>query len=105
MSSDFVFIIPSYNNKDWYEYNITSIAKQKYDNWRVIYIDDSSTDNTLELVKDYVQKLGLIKKFTYLQNPKKMGPAASRYQGYMNTNDDEICCMLDGMTGCTEIVF
>jgi glycosyltransferase involved in cell wall biosynthesis len=96
MGFNFVFIIPSYNNKDWYEYNIKSIAKQKYDNWRVIYIDDHSTDNTLKLVKDYVKNLGLTKKFTYLQNPKKIGPAGSRYQGYMNTNDDEICCMLDG---------
>jgi glycosyltransferase involved in cell wall biosynthesis len=47
----FVFIIPSYNNSDWYEYNIKSIAKQHYDNWRAIYIDDASTDGTLKLLK------------------------------------------------------
>jgi glycosyltransferase involved in cell wall biosynthesis len=92
----FVFIIPSYNNSDWYEYNIKSIAKQHYDNWRAIYIDDASTDGTLKLVRDYTKSLDLTQKFTYIQNPKKLGPAGSRYQGYIHTYDDEICCMLDG---------
>jgi len=92
----FVFIIPSYNNVDWYIYNIKSIVKQQYDNWRAIYIDDASTDGTLKLVRDYVKSLDLTQKFTYIQNPKKLGPAGSRYQGYIQIFDDEICCMLDG---------
>jgi glycosyltransferase involved in cell wall biosynthesis len=92
----FVFIIPSYNNVDWYIYNIKSIAKQHYDNWRAIYIDDASTDGTLKLVRDYVKSLDLTQKFTYIQNPKKLGPAGSRYQGYIQAFDNEICCMLDG---------
>ena len=94
--NDFVFIIPSYNNSDWYQYNIKSISKQKYNNWRAIYIDDASTDNTLKLVQDYVEHLGLSKKFTYIQNPKNLGPAGSRYQAYTQTKSNEICCMLDG---------
>jgi len=92
----FVFIIPSYNNADWYQYNIKSIRKQEYDNWRAIYIDDASTDDTLKLARGYVKSLDLTKKFTYIQNPKKLGPAGSRYQGYVHTFDDEVCCMLDG---------
>jgi len=92
----FVFIIPSHNNADWYQYNIESIAKQKCNNWRAIYVDDASTDNTLNLVRKYVSELGLTKKFTYIQNPKKLGPAGSRYQAYTQTKDNEICCMLDG---------
>lgn len=96
LTHNFVFIIPSYNNADWYQYNIKSIAKQKYNNWRAIYVDDNSTDNTLNLVRKYVKELGLTSKFTYIQNPRQLGPAGSRYQAYIKTFDDEICCMLDG---------
>lgn len=96
MSFDFVFIIPSYNNADWYQYNIKSISNQNLTNWRAIYVDDASTDCTLELVQKYVDHLGLSKKFNYIQNPRQLGPAGSRYQAYRQTNDNEICCMLDG---------
>jgi glycosyltransferase involved in cell wall biosynthesis len=96
MSSDFVFIIPSYNNADWYQHNIKSISKQDLTNWRAIYVDDASTDNTLKLVQEYVYRLGLSDKFTYIKNSRKLGPAGSRYQAYSQTDDNEICCMLDG---------
>tara|TARA_B100002019_G_scaffold287225_1_gene298889 strand:- start:1378 stop:2139 length:762 start_codon:yes stop_codon:yes gene_type:complete len=96
MNFNFVFIIPSYNNQDWYKYNIKSIHKQSYNNWRAIYIDDNSTDNTLELVKKYNKELNISSKFTYIKNSRKLGPAGSRYQGYSKTHDKEICCLLDG---------
>lgn len=96
MSFEFVFIIPSHNNADWYEYNIKSINNQNLTNWRVIYVDDASTDNTLKLVQKYVDHLRISEKFTYIQNPRQLGPAGSRYQAYRQTNDNEICCMLDG---------
>lgn len=96
MNFNFVFIIPSYNNKDWYKNNIKSISKQVYNNWRAIYVDDHSTDHTLDLVRQYVKEIGLSKKFTYIRNTGKLGPAGSRYQAYTRTFDHEICCMLDG---------
>lgn len=43
----FVFIIPSFNNLDWYRTNIFSVISQTYYNWHIIYIDDNSTDRTL----------------------------------------------------------
>ena len=50
---NFVFIIPSYNNEKYYKKNLDSVINQTYKNWRIIYIDDASTDNTFELVKKY----------------------------------------------------
>ena len=41
-----VVIIPSYNNVRWVEKNLMSVFEQKYENFRVIYIDDCSTDGT-----------------------------------------------------------
>ena len=39
----FVIVVPSYNNSSWVEKNLRSIFEQKYDNYRVVYINDAST--------------------------------------------------------------
>ena len=49
-----VIIIPSFNNRQWYERNLTSVVAQEYDKFRVIYIDDCSSDGTGELVNDFI---------------------------------------------------
>lgn len=92
----FVFIVPAYNAKEWYTNNLNSITSQIYDEWRIIYIDDYSQDNTTQLVKDFALKNNIESKINIITNPSNIGPAGSRYLGYQETNDDEICCMLDG---------
>lgn len=92
----FVFIIPSYNNSKWYIKNIDSIVNQTYQNWRAIYIDDLSNDNTFDLAKKYVKMLNKMDKFTFIQNKKRRLQSYSRYIGYQLANDDEICILLDG---------
>ncbi len=49
-----VVIVPSYNNTRWCQKNVRSILKQNYKNFRIIYIDDHSSDNTTLLVKKTV---------------------------------------------------
>ena len=51
----FVIITPSYNNEDWAEANLASMLNQTYTNWRNIYVNDCSTDNTLKKVNDIVK--------------------------------------------------
>jgi glycosyltransferase involved in cell wall biosynthesis len=41
-----VVVITSYKNEKWASLNIRSVLNQKYKNYRVIYIDDSSPDRT-----------------------------------------------------------
>ena len=45
-----VVIIPSYNNAKWYTRNIRSVLTQDYKKFRVIYIDDASSDATADKV-------------------------------------------------------
>ena len=40
----FTIITPSYNNVEWVEFNLASVLNQTYSNYRVMYIDDASTD-------------------------------------------------------------
>ena len=57
-------VIPSYNNAQWYKLTLDSIFSQKYENFRVVYIDDASPDGTGDLVEQYIHEHGLEHKCT-----------------------------------------
>jgi len=69
MKNKFKIVIPSYNNEKWVETNIESILEQEYDNFEVFYIDDCSTDNTLQKVKTLTKNN---KKWNIVSNEKNM---------------------------------
>lgn len=92
----FVFIITSYNNSKWVEKNLNSVIHQDYKYWRVVYIDDCSNDNTLDLVNNIVTKNNLENKFIVIKNEKNYKQAYSRYIAFKQCLDNEICCLLDG---------
>ena len=54
----FVIMVPSYNNAEWFERTLDSIFSQTYQNFRVIYIDDASTDGAGEFVRAYIKERG-----------------------------------------------
>lgn len=89
-------VIPSYNNIKWYEKNLNSIFKQKYHNYRVIYVDDQSTDGTYDAVKKYVQSYDMSNRCSTVCQTKRNYQACGRYMAYMMTDDDEIICNVDG---------
>ena len=92
----FVYIVPSYNNKDWYKRNIDSMIYQKNTNWHMIYIDDCSDDGTFDLVKEYLSDKGMMDKCTLIRQDKQYGQAYNRYLAYHLCNDEDVCILLDG---------
>jgi len=90
----FVFIVPSYNNEQWVERNLFSMFNQTYTNWRMIYINDYSTDSTHQIFTKL--STGYQDKITYVKNNTKFGQAFNRYRAYNMCEDNEICVMLDG---------
>lgn len=46
-------IMPSYNTAAYVEETIQSVLNQTYTNWELLFVDDCSTDETLELIKKY----------------------------------------------------
>ena len=94
----FKIVIPSYNNEEWVETNVESILEQTYQNYEVLYINDASTDNTLQLVTDMV---GNNPKWKIVSNPKnrRRGYNTSPYNedicNFM-TNDSDILVFVDG---------
>lgn len=91
----FIIITPSYNNEDWVEYNIASILNQSYTNFKVLYIDDCSTDNTYEKVKSITQHDN---RFKVIRNEKNLGAAYNyvEYIDLVSDDDDDILVHLDG---------
>ncbi len=71
----FVLIVPSYNNQKWYKRNLHSIFMQNYTYYRIIYIDDASSDNTLALVGQYVTQCYQSHRTTIIKNSQRTGKA------------------------------
>ena len=48
-------IIPCYNAERWIEKCISSVCEQSYENLEVIFCDNESTDNSLQIAKNLKQ--------------------------------------------------
>lgn len=92
----FVVIVPSYNNSLWVEKNLRSIFEQKYDNYRVIYINDASTDSTLLQVQDLVDSWGEGHRFEIVNNATNRGAMENIYRAVHRCDPDEVVLVLDG---------
>ena len=100
VNNKFKIVIPSYNNEKWIEYNTASIIRQTYKNYDVLYINDKSTDKTLELIEDIKKKYNL-DNWKILNNPKNMkrgyniNPNSNHMTEFMDS-DDDILVFIDG---------
>ncbi len=92
----FVFVIPSYNNEKFYKENLDSIISQNYSEYRIIYCNDSSTDQTAQLVKKYIAANKLEPKFTYRENDFRLFALQNIYTMVHTCADDEIIVLIDG---------
>jgi len=68
-------LMPAYNAENYIDEAIKSILKQTYKNFEFIILDDASTDNTWNILNDYVKKDNRIKIF---KNPKNLYIAGAR---------------------------
>jgi glycosyltransferase involved in cell wall biosynthesis len=89
-------VIPSYNNRQWYKYNLSSLSTQDYDNFRAIYVDDCSPDGTGELVEKFIADNNLGNRIHFIRNPVRVGAMQNLYNAIHSCDDDEIVVVLDG---------
>lgn len=76
MNNDLVSIImPSYNCGQFVEETIRSVQAQTYQNWEVIFMDDYSTDDTIQRVSELREQDPRIRLY---QNETNSGAAVSR---------------------------
>lgn len=67
-SLKFTIVMPTYNDADTIIFTLESIRKQEYKNWELIISNDGSTDNTREILKDYIEKNALEDKVKYIED-------------------------------------
>src|SRR5574344_974638 len=64
-------IIASYNYEMYLKDTIQSVLNQTYQDWELIIVDDGSTDNSVEIIKEFCAKDERIKLLTHQDNVNK----------------------------------
>ena len=59
-------IIPNYNNANFLDQSIKSVINQSFKNWKIYIVDDSSTDNSKDIILKYKNNKK-IKSFFFLK--------------------------------------
>jgi len=71
-------VTASYNSSHFISDTIKSVLSQTYTNWEMLIVDDCSTDNSIEVIKEYCNIDSRIKLFSLEKNS---GAAVSRNKG------------------------
>lgn len=85
----FSIIMPTYNRAFCIENAINSLLKQTYQNYELIIIDDGSSDNTEELLKEKYYQYFENNKFEYIKH-NHIGVSAARNFGLNIAKNDWI---------------
>jgi len=93
--TQFVFLIPAYNCQDEIKQTLFSIFSQSYKNWRVLLIDDVSSDGTLKVAIDLVESLGIRQQFNFIKREEKYGEVRNTVEEIQWIDDDEVVVRLD----------
>ncbi len=95
---ELVVLIPSYNNEKFFYRNLDSIVHQKLDiPFRVIYVNDCSSDRTGELVETYIRGHNCESFCTVIHNEIRLGSAlANQYKAIHSLPDHAIVVLIDG---------
>lgn len=87
-------ITPSYNSAIYIEETIQSIINQTHTNWELLITDDSSKDDTVRIVKSYIEKDKRIKLFVLSENQgagiarnNSIKEAQGRYIAFCDSDD------------------
>lgn len=92
----FVIIIPAYNAKSFYKKNLLSVIEQNYKHYRIVYIDDCSTDSNADAVAKFIEMHAPHISFELKRNQHNKGALANLYEAIWACSDQEIIVTLDG---------
>lgn len=76
-------IIPVYNGEEYIEKCLLSIFNQTCDNYEIIVVDDNSSDNSINILEKYIDRIKLFRL-------SKPAPCAVRNYGLSKCNGDRL---------------
>jgi glycosyltransferase involved in cell wall biosynthesis len=92
-------VLPVYNAEKFLDENINAILNQSFDDFEFIIINDASTDNSFNMLKEYQKK---DKRIILLDNKKNLGCVNTRNKGiklakgeYIAAMDPDDVCLKD----------
>lgn len=85
MDIKFSIIIPLYNKEDYVLNTLNSIFQQTFSNYEIIVVNDASTDNSLQLVKELNDK-----RIRIIENKENLGLSATRNTGISHAKNNYI---------------
>jgi len=83
-------IVPAFNVALYIKDTIDSLLAQTYRNFEIVVVDDVSTDNTIEIVKEYQDP-----RIVVVRHEVNSGLAAARNTGILSSRGEYIS-LLDG---------
>jgi glycosyltransferase involved in cell wall biosynthesis len=84
-------IIPAYNAARFLPFAIESVIRQTFSDWRILLVDDGSTDDTAAVVAPYLEDLGT--KILYIRQANAGLPAARN--AALRNASGELVALLD----------
>jgi len=102
-------IIPAYNAARYLPTAIASVMAQTFEDWRILLVDDGSTDDTEKIVGPFIRELG--PKLQYIKQPNSGLPAArntairnssSEFLALLDADDVWLPCRLSESLKCFE---
>lgn len=95
---EMIVIVPTYNNscQDLCIKNISSILEQNYDNYHVYIINDCSTDDTSQKIKEFLKSHPRGYKVIVIDNETRVGAMANYYTIINQVDDHLIVINIDG---------
>lgn len=88
-------VIPLYNKERSIATTLQSVFKQTYTDWECIVINDGSTDNSLWVVKNFVEGLKMEDRRLKIVSQENAGVSAARNRGIMEAKGEYVA-FLDG---------
>ncbi len=91
----FTLIVYASNQVDWCQRALHSLFVQDYTPYRVVFIDDGSTDGTYEAAQQFIVDNSQDERVILIRNETRLGPCASLYRAVASCADREIVVAIE----------
>ncbi|TGD74095.1 glycosyltransferase [Mangrovimicrobium sediminis] len=93
-------IVPNYNHAPYLELRLDSIFSQTYQNFEVILLDDASSDDSADILRDYHARFA--DKSTLVVNEQNSGGVFHQWERGLNLARGDIVWIAESDDWCTE---
>lgn len=92
MNPKFSIIVPLFNKAPYVKKSLDSIMSQTYNEWECIIVDDGSTDNSADIVRELINgKWKMVNDQFRLISQSNAGVAAARNNGVAESKGEYLC--------------